>query len=115
MTTFQVARRCRAALAFARRSTDNLSMTLLIVGLLLFIGAHLLPTQPALRMALIGRVGEGPYKGAFSLISAIGLVLLVFGYGQMQRLGRGNPQLWAPPIWTKHLVFLLMVPAMILL
>jgi uncharacterized membrane protein len=90
-------------------------MTLLISGLLLFIAAHLLPTQPALRMALIARLGEGPYKGAFSLISAIGLVLLVFGYGQMQGLGRGNPQLWVPPIWTKHLVFLLMVPAMILL
>ena len=90
-------------------------MTLLIGGLVLFIGAHLVPTQPALRQALIGRIGEGPYKGAFSLISAIGLVLLVFGYGQMQGLARGNPQLWVPPVWTKHLVFLLMVPAMILL
>jgi len=90
-------------------------MTLLIGGLLLFIGAHLVPTQPELRAALIRRLGEGPYKGAFSLISAIGIVLLVFGYGQMQGLARGNPQLWVPPIWTKHLVFLLMVPAMILL
>jgi len=90
-------------------------MTLLIGGLLLFIGVHLVPTQPALRGALIGRIGEGAYKGAFSLLSAIGLVLLVFGYGHMQGLGRGNPQLWVPPIWTRHLAFLLMVPAMILL
>ena len=90
-------------------------MMLLIAGLLLFIGAHLLPTQPALRMALIGRLGEGPYKGGFSLLSAVGLVLLVLGFGQMQGLGRGNPQLWVPPIWTKHLVFLMMIPAMILL
>ena len=90
-------------------------MTLLIGGLLLFIGAHLVPSQPALRTALIGRVGEGPYKGLFSLISAIGIVLLVVGYGQMQGLARGNPQLWVPPVWTKHLVFLLMIPAMILL
>src|SRR5215471_1073122 len=104
-----------ATLALALRSVDNDFMTLLIGGLLLFIGAHLVPTQPALRTALIRRVGEGPYKGAFSLISAIGIVLLVFGYGQMQGLARGNPQLWVPPIWTKHLVFLLMVPAMILL
>src|SRR5215467_6699305 len=104
-----------ATLAFVRRSGNNLAMTLLIGGLVLFIGAHLVPTQPALRQALIGRIGEGPYKGAFSLMSAIGLVLLVFGYGQMQGLARGNPQLWVPPVWTKHLVFLLMVPAMILL
>jgi uncharacterized membrane protein len=104
-----------ATLAFAPPSVDNHSMTLLIGGLLLFIGAHLVPTQPTLRTALIRSLGEGPYKGAFSLISAIGIVLLVFGYGQMQGLARGNPQLWVPPIWTKHLVFLLMVPAMILL
>jgi uncharacterized membrane protein len=90
-------------------------MTLLIAGLLLFIGVHLLPTRPALRTALIGGIGERPYKALFALISAVGLVLLVFGYGHMQTLGRGNPQLWLPPAWGRHLAFLLMIPAMILL
>ena len=90
-------------------------MTLLIGGLALFIVAHLVPTQPSLRAALVGRLGPGPYKGLFSLVSAAGLVLIVLGYGHMQGLGRGNPQLWVPPVWTKHLVFLLMIPAMILL
>ena len=90
-------------------------MALLIGGLILFIGVHLVPTRPALRSALVQRIGEGAYKGLFSLVSAAGLVLLVLGYGQMQGLGRGNPQLWVPPVWSKHLVFLLMIPAMILL
>ena len=90
-------------------------MTLLIGGLALFIVAHLVPTLPSLRAALVGRLGPGPYKGLFSLVSAAGLVLIVLGYGHMQGLGRGNPQLWVPPVWTKHLVFLLMIPAMILL
>jgi uncharacterized membrane protein len=90
-------------------------MALLIGGLILFIGVHLVPTRPALRSALVARIGEGPYKGLFALASAVGLVLFVFGYGQMQGLGRGNPQLWVPPVWSKHLVFLLMIPAMILL
>jgi len=90
-------------------------MAILVGGLILFIGVHLVPTQPALRSALVGRFGEGPYKGVFALVSAVGLVLFVFGYGQMQGLGRGNPQLWVPPVWSKHLVFLLMIPAMILL
>lgn len=67
-------------------------MAILIGGLILFIGVHLVPTQPALRSALVGRFGEGPYKGVFALVSAVGLVLFVFGYGQMQGLGRGNPQ-----------------------
>jgi hypothetical protein len=43
-------------------------------------------------------IGEGAYKGLFSLVSAAGLVLLVFGYNQMQGLGRGNPQLWVPAV-----------------
>jgi uncharacterized membrane protein len=90
-------------------------MALLIGGLILFIGVHLVPTRPALRSALVDRIGEGAYKGLFSLVSAVGLVLLVFGYGQMQGLGRGNPQLWIPAAWSKHLAFLLMLPAMILL
>jgi uncharacterized membrane protein len=42
-------------------------------------------------------------------------VLIVLGYGQMQGLGRGNPELWVPPAWTRHLVLLLMIPSMVLL
>lgn len=90
-------------------------MALLIGGLALFIVVHLLPTRPALRAGLVDRMGQGPYRGLFSLISIAGLVLIVLGYGHMQGLGRGNPQLWVPPVWIKHLVFLLMLPAMILL
>lgn len=90
-------------------------MALLIGGLALFIGMHLVPTRPTLRAGLVERLGPGPYRGLFSLVSIAGLVLFVVGYGQMQGLGRGNPQLWVPPAWIKHVVFLLMIPAMILL
>lgn len=90
-------------------------MVLLIGGLALFIAAHLVPALPSLRAGLVGKLGRGPYKGLFSLVSAAGLVLIVFGYGHMQGLGRGNPELWTPPVWIKHVVFLLMIPAMILL
>ena len=41
--------------------------------------------------------------------------MIVLGYGHMQGLGRGNPQLWVPPTWIKHVVFLLMIPAIVLL
>jgi uncharacterized membrane protein len=51
----------------------------------------------------------------FALVSAVALVLIVFGYGQMQGLGRGNPELWAPPSWGRHATMVLMVPAMVLL
>ncbi len=90
-------------------------MTMLVGGLVLFLLVHLLPTLPAARTALVGRLGRGAYSGAFSLVSLVGLVLIVMGYGQMQGLGRGNPELWTLPVWIRHLVLLLMIPAIILL
>ena len=37
-------------------------MMVLIVGLILFLGLHLLPTSPELRDGLKERVGETPYQ-----------------------------------------------------
>ena len=55
-------------------------MTLLILGLAIFLGIHLLPALPPARLALMRRWGDQRYKGLFSLGSAIGLVLIVAGY-----------------------------------
>ena len=90
-------------------------MAFLIAGLALFIVVHLVPTRPSLRAGLVGTLGPGIYRGLFALVSIAGLVLIVLGYGHMQGLGRGNPQLRVPPVWIKHVVFLLMIPAIILL
>ncbi len=85
-------------------------MTLLILGLILFLGWHLLPTRPDLRARLVARLGEGPYKGLFSLVSIAAFVLLVWGY-------RAAPfvPVWDPPVWMRHLTLLLMVLAAILM
>jgi len=90
-------------------------MWMLIVGLAVFFGVHLVPTVPELRARLVGTTGARPYSGLFALVSAVGLVLIVLGYSTMQGLGSGNPQLWIPPSWTRHLTMLLMLPALILL
>lgn len=55
-------------------------MTLLLIGLCLFIGIHLVPCLPALRAGIAGRIGERSYKVLFSVASAVGLVLMVLGY-----------------------------------
>jgi uncharacterized membrane protein len=89
-------------------------MTILILGLILFLGVHLVPTRPDLRAQLVARFGEGGFKGLFSLVSLIGFVLIVWGFGQA-RFGNADIQLWTPPVWTKHIAFLLMWPAFILL
>ena len=68
------------------------SMTLLVLGLVLFIGIHLVPTAPALRAQLAARLGAGPYRGLFALVSVAGLVLIVIGWpGTPERV-----QLFAP-------------------
>lgn len=87
----------------------------LILGLLLFFAVHLVPTSPSLRDGLIERFGETAYKIGFSVLSLVGFVLIVAGYHKLQLMPGKNPVLWDPPSWTRHIAFLLMVPAMILL
>jgi len=55
-------------------------MTIMIAGLVLFLGIHLVPALPPARAALTARWNENRYKGLFSLVSAVGLVLIVAGY-----------------------------------
>lgn len=90
-------------------------MMLLIVGLIIFLGIHLLPTSPDVRNGFRERLGEGPYKAAFSIISLIGFAIIVLGYHKMQLHPGKNPVLWDPPTWTRHIALLLMLPAMIFL
>ncbi|HEY8605986.1 MAG TPA: NnrU family protein [Noviherbaspirillum sp.] len=67
-------------------------MTILILGLLLFLGIHLVPAVPALRARIAGTLGEKRYKGVFSLVSALGLALIVVGYARAP----ADPRLFAP-------------------
>lgn len=87
----------------------------LIIGLILFLGIHLVPTSPELRNGLVERFGEQTWKIAFSVISLIGFAIIIYGYHKMQVMPGKNPQLWDPPPWTRHAAFLLMLPALILL
>lgn len=67
-------------------------MKLLILGLVLFLGIHLVPTLSALRNKLFATLGEKRYKGMFSVISAVGLALIVIGYAQAP----SEPRLFNP-------------------
>ena len=90
-------------------------MLLLIIGLVAFLGLHLLPTVPDMRDGLIVRLGAGTYKAAFSVLSLLSFAVIVLGYHKMQLQPGKNPVLWDPPIWTRHIALALMLPAMILL
>jgi uncharacterized membrane protein len=88
-------------------------MTILVLGLLIFLGVHSVRIfADGWRTATIARVGEGAWKGAYSLAAIAGFALIVWGYG----LARAAPvDLWSPPVWTRHLASLLTLPAFVLL
>jgi uncharacterized membrane protein len=88
-------------------------MTALIAGLVLFLGVHSTRiVADGWRSAQIARLGPGPWKGLYSLLSIAGFALLVWGYGA----ARAQPVvLWTPPLWTRHLAATLMLPALVLL
>ena len=88
-------------------------MATLIAGLVLFLGIHSLSiVNEPLRNRLQTSLGEGTYKGLYSLVALIGLVLVVVGYGA----ARMDPTvLYTPPTWLRHVTLLLLVPVFPLL
>jgi uncharacterized membrane protein len=90
-------------------------MLMLAVGILLFLGIHLVPTSPDLRDGLVARFGTPAYKIVFAVASAIGLALIVFGYHKLQVNPGKNIAFGEPPVWLNHVTWLLMLPAMIAL
>ncbi|MHC5653401.1 NnrU family protein [Stappia sp. ICDLI1TA098] len=88
-------------------------MSVLIIGLVVFLGIHLLPAFPARRDALRARFGAMPYKLGYSVIALAGLVLVIYGYGLAR--AQGPIVVYDPPFWLRHLVMLLMLPVFVLL
>lgn len=88
-------------------------MGILLVGLVVFLGVHSISiVAPGWRAAQVARLGEGPWKGLYSVLAAVGLGLLIFGYGA----ARQSPVvLYTPPPALRHLALLLMLPVFPLL
>ncbi len=88
-------------------------MTVLLLGLVLFLGVHSVRiVAEDWRLRQIAALGEGRWKGVYSLLSAVGLVLVVWGYG----LARTEPVvLWSPPRGMAHAAALLTLVAFVLL
>ena len=87
-------------------------MTLLITGLLLFLGVHSVRiVADDFRTAQIARLGANGWKGLFALLSIAGFAMIVWGFG----LARQQPVLlWATPSWLRHAASLLTLVAFVL-
>lgn len=83
-------------------------MIVLVLGLVIFLGAHSISIiNRPWRTAMVAKIGEQPFKGAYSLVSLLGLGLIVWGYG----MARLEPVvLFVPPAGLKHVSLLLLLP-----
>ena len=88
-------------------------MLILIAGLIVFLGVHSLRiVADGWRSRQVERLGEGLWKGIYSVVSIPGFVLLVWGFGA----ARQHPvMLYAPPPWLRHVNALLTLVAFVLL
>lgn len=90
-----------------------MSLIILISGLILFLGMHSIRiVADAWRARQRQAIGEMRWKGLFSLASAIGLGLIVWGYGAARA---NSPLLWHAATWVRHVVALPTLLAFIML
>ncbi|ACB32613.1 NnrUfamily protein [Leptothrix cholodnii SP-6] len=88
-------------------------MSMLILGLVLFLGVHSVRiVADDWRTRQIAQRGEGVWKGVYALLSLIGFVLIVQGYGQARL---APVVLWTPWVGGRHLASLLTLIAFVLL
>ncbi|HEY9025854.1 MAG TPA: NnrU family protein [Burkholderiaceae bacterium] len=87
-------------------------MTLLVLGLVLFLGAHSARiVADGWRSRFIAARGPLAWRGLYSIASLAGFALLRIGFGQARRQ---TVVLWSPPPWTHHVAALLTLVAFVL-
>lgn len=84
-------------------------MNLLILGIIIFFSIHLVPIFP-IKNILINRLGENKYKGLFSLIALVGLLIIIYGFSRADFY-----PIWDPLPYSKEIALALMPISMILL
>ena len=84
-------------------------MTVLILAAVLWIGIHLGIAGTRIRGFLVQRIGEGPFRSAFSLLSIVTIVLLVRAWSVAP-----TEPLWVAPGWLRWILVVAMLPAFLL-
>jgi uncharacterized membrane protein len=88
-------------------------MAYLLAGLIIFLAVHSVRiVADDWRTKTLKNVGEGAYKGIYSVLSVAGFALIIYGFG----VARETPVvLWTPPVAMRHAASLLTLIAFILL
>lgn len=85
-------------------------MIWLIAGLVLFMGIHVLTSMRSSRARVIAVLGEGAYKGLYSVLSFVGFGLIVYGMSRAPVI-----RLWDSPNWGRYAAIWFMPVALILI
>jgi uncharacterized membrane protein len=88
---------------------EQVAMLLLIIAALAWIAIHLGLTGTTLRDAAVRRIGDGPFRGVFSVLSIVVLVFLVRSW-----IAAPGTLLWIAPDWLRWLLVFAMLPAFVL-
>ena len=86
-----------------------MALLIVILGVGLFVGVHLVPMVPGWRAALVARLGEGGYKGGFAVLAGAGLIGAIVAY----RFTSHVP-LWSSPPSLRIVTAILMLAAVLL-
>jgi len=73
-------------------------MEYLVLGVLIFFAMHFIPST-SLRTSMVASLGEKRFKGLFSLVAAVGLGLIIYGFSEAE-----YSHLWTPPTWGRVLL-----------
>ena len=88
-------------------------MKFLVLGLVVFIGVHTVPMVPTLRAAFVARLGDNGWRGVHTLLSAVGLGLIIWGFGQAR--AEGAPVWFESQKGMRHATLLVLAPVFPLL
>ncbi len=82
-------------------------MTVLIIGLILFLGVHSLSIfAHSWRIRTVAKLGKS-WRAIYSILSLIGLVMIIKGFGE----ARLTPQIiYVTPLWMHYITYVLMLP-----
>lgn len=90
-------------------------MTYLIIGVIIMLGMHFFGMfAPAARGRIVAQIGDGPWKGIYSVVSLIGLALMIYGWSVARAAPEGG-FVYAPPDWARHVTMLLVLIGFILI
>ena len=85
-------------------------MGTLIAGIAIFAGAHLFSLLlPDVRDDLRLRLGEGSFKGLYSLASLVGLALMIWGFWSLSSGPATSDFVYVPAAASRHVTMLLVL------